>query len=212
MKDLTPARVADRLCELGLDEPERSGKAALFELALARFLALGAGPPEHVFWVPGRLEVFGKHTDYAGGRTLVAAVPRGFAVVAGRRAGSEVHVFDALREQGVVLDSVGREAQSPGDGARTTGWRNYVQTVVRRLAQQLSRAWAGCQPRVCERSPQGLGDEQLERADDRCSDRARACRCARAPARMAAERAYAARCRVLFRLHRERAELWCSRR
>ena len=31
-------------------------------------------------FVPGRLEVFGKHTDYAGGRSLVAAVPRGIAV------------------------------------------------------------------------------------------------------------------------------------
>ena len=30
-------------------------------------------------FVPGRIEVLGKHTDYAGGRSLVAAVPRGFA-------------------------------------------------------------------------------------------------------------------------------------
>src|SRR3954466_4396137 len=133
MKEITPARAADRLCELGLEESEHSGKNALFERALSRFLALDAGPPQHVFWVPGRLEVFGKHTDYAGGRTLVAAVPKGFAVAAGPRAGSEVHVFDALREQGVVLDSRGREANREGDIARTTGWRNYVQAVVRRL-------------------------------------------------------------------------------
>ena len=29
-------------------------------------------------FVPGRIELFGKHTDYAGGRSLVCAVDRGF--------------------------------------------------------------------------------------------------------------------------------------
>ena len=37
-----------------------------------------ARPPLALF-VPGRIEVLGKHTDYAGGRTMVAAVERGFA-------------------------------------------------------------------------------------------------------------------------------------
>ena len=34
------------------------------------------------FWVPGRLEIMGKHTDYCGGHSLLCAVPLGFAVVA----------------------------------------------------------------------------------------------------------------------------------
>ncbi|MGV2448389.1 UNVERIFIED_CONTAM: galactokinase family protein, partial [Bacillus sp. ATCC 13368] len=32
------------------------------------------------WFVPGRLEVFGKHTDYAGGHSIVAAVDRGIRV------------------------------------------------------------------------------------------------------------------------------------
>ena len=32
------------------------------------------------WFVPGRLEVLGKHTDYAGGRSLLAAVDRGITV------------------------------------------------------------------------------------------------------------------------------------
>ena len=32
------------------------------------------------WFVPGRLEVFGKHTDYAGGNSLLAAVDRGVTV------------------------------------------------------------------------------------------------------------------------------------
>ena len=34
------------------------------------------------WFVPGRVEVLGKHTDYAGGRSLLAAVNRGISVEA----------------------------------------------------------------------------------------------------------------------------------
>ncbi|MEO9227002.1 MAG: galactokinase family protein, partial [Gemmatimonadaceae bacterium] len=37
------------------------------------------------FWVPGRIEVLGKHTDYGGGRSLLCAVERGICVVAKAR-------------------------------------------------------------------------------------------------------------------------------
>ena len=34
------------------------------------------------FYVPGRIEILGKHTDYAGGSSMVAAAERGFSLVA----------------------------------------------------------------------------------------------------------------------------------
>src|SRR5690606_7084874 len=37
----------------------------------------GADDVAATFFVPGRIEVLGKHTDYAGGRSLLAAVNRG---------------------------------------------------------------------------------------------------------------------------------------
>src|SRR5690606_26235318 len=40
----------------------------------------GATDPMTSFFVPGRIEVLGKHTDYAGGRSLLCAVSRGFSV------------------------------------------------------------------------------------------------------------------------------------
>ena len=33
------------------------------------------------FWVPGRVEFLGKHTDYCGGESVLMAVPRGFLVL-----------------------------------------------------------------------------------------------------------------------------------
>ena len=87
-------------------------------------------------WVPGRLEIFGKHTDYAGGRTLVCAVPRGFAVAARARADGRLHLADARRGQSLLLDlSAPVEVE--------TGWRNYVAVVARRLARNFPGAPIG---------------------------------------------------------------------
>lgn len=44
------------------------------------------------WFVPGRIEVLGKHTDYAGGRSLLCAVERGFTVTATPASGSTVDV------------------------------------------------------------------------------------------------------------------------
>ena len=72
---MTPRHPADQLVALGLDTRDVQSRRALFDLVISRYRSAGMGWPLHVFWVPGRLEVFGKHTDYGGGRTVVAAVP-----------------------------------------------------------------------------------------------------------------------------------------
>jgi galactokinase len=134
---MTPGDLAARLVACGLDPAEVPSKRMLFELALE---TAGAGPRErapYVAWVPGRLEVFGKHTDYAGGRSLVCAVPRGLAFVARRRTGT-VHVVDARRQESVTL-----ELPDPATGApayRHKGWRHYVEVVVQRLARNFPGA------------------------------------------------------------------------
>jgi galactokinase len=136
MTVITASFAVERLVELGIDKGERNAKRALLELVLGRSGELEAGAAEHLFWVPGRLEVFGKHTDYAGGQTLVSAVPRGFVVAVARRGDGRVHIIDAVRRQDVWID--GRETDrgaNPESGHAQTGWRNYVQTVVRRLSR-----------------------------------------------------------------------------
>ena len=95
--------LAAALVERGLDAHERARRPCMFDRVLAASRATPAASRTHAWWVPGRLEVFGKHTDYAGGRTLVAAVPRGFVVVARPRADGELHVVDAKRGEAFVL-------------------------------------------------------------------------------------------------------------
>ena len=46
--------------------------------------ALGAADPAGLrgWLVPGRIEFLGKHTDYAGGRSLICATEQGFCFLA----------------------------------------------------------------------------------------------------------------------------------
>lgn len=111
-----------------MDPAEIPAKDSLYTSVLERHAALCGQPPEHIAWVPGRLEVFGKHTDYAGGRTLVCAVPRGFAVAATSRRDRIVQVLDPGRGEDVSIPLSGQRPSY-------TGWRHYVDVTVRRLAR-----------------------------------------------------------------------------
>ena len=84
------------------------------------------------WFVPGRLEVFGKHTDYAGGRSLVAAVPRGISLIASEADDGRVSLEDVSTGQQVVFPVDVQHL--PG------GWRRYVATVVRRLSRNFPGA------------------------------------------------------------------------
>lgn len=94
--------------------------------------------PEFAFFVPGRIEVMGKHTDYAGGRSLLAAVEWGFGFVGhGDPDGDGLHIFDADQGRAMHLPL----AISPGNAIR--GWGLYPSTVVRRLVQDFPEATGG---------------------------------------------------------------------
>ena len=59
------------------------------------FRTIDGGTPASRLFVPGRIEVIGKHTDYAGGQSLTCAVERGFAVSYRPRRDGLVRIFDA---------------------------------------------------------------------------------------------------------------------
>lgn len=80
-------------------------------------------------FVPGRIEVFGKHTDYAGGHSLVSAVPMGITVTAERTQDGSVDVIDSL----------------------------YVDTVVRRLRANFPQAALSARISLSSDLPQAAG-------------------------------------------------------
>jgi galactokinase len=125
---MTGAELAEALIAAGLDPSERAGKQALFTAIVDACTTRQHRAPERAWWVPGRIEVFGKHTDYAGGRALVCAVTRGFGVVATPRQDRNVTVTDAWRGDSVTL-------LAGLDATPQRGWRHYVEVTLRRLAR-----------------------------------------------------------------------------
>ncbi len=129
-------RIAERLAQAGFDAADVTARLALFDRAIAAFVKTTNRPPSWGWFVPGRIEIFGKHTDYAGGRSLVAAVPRGFALVAGSRADGVVSAHDARWD-------VAMDVRPPDDGRSFKGWANYVAVVARRFAHNFPGAPLG---------------------------------------------------------------------
>ncbi len=101
---MTGEQFSARLTRDGLDEAEGPRKRLLGDLALEHFGILAGGDRPVAVWVPGRIEVFGKHTDYGGGHSLVAPVPRGFIFIARGRSDRLVTMADAARGEGFSID------------------------------------------------------------------------------------------------------------
>ena len=91
--------------------------------------ALAGGGAASQLFVPGRIEVLGKHTDYAGGQSLTCAAERGFSVAFRPRGDRLVRLLDA--NDGRRVDFPAEADIEPAAGH----WSNYPMTVARRLAR-----------------------------------------------------------------------------
>lgn len=121
-------------------------KARLFATAER---ALGARVLKR-WYVPGRIEVLGKHTDYAGGPSLVCTVERGICVATWERHDSLVRVIDVVRE-------LSAEFPLSAEIAVPDRWSNYVATVVRRVARNFPSARHGADIVIASDLPQSAG-------------------------------------------------------
>ncbi len=116
--------------------PDARRGTAAFQRLDRELVSLGAPnqqEPPLALWVPGRIEVLGKHTDYGGGRSLLCAVDRGISALVRARepdAADErlVRVRDA--KHGLTAEFALAPHTAPAPGA----WANYPITVARRIA------------------------------------------------------------------------------
>ena len=142
--------LVQHLISAGFTESDARSRAALIGSVEEAFKERIGQAGRLRFWVPGRVELFGKHTDYAGGRSLVAAVPRGFGVVARERGDDVVRVIDVRRRDEAQI------SQTDTSG-RYHGWSTYVATVVRRLAANFPGARLGTDIVVASDLPPAAG-------------------------------------------------------
>ncbi len=142
--------LAAALERAGFDPDTAVSRAALTRRAATRLARVTTRPPYGAWVVPGRIEVIGKHTDYAGGRSLVGAAPRGLAVVAAPREDGRVRVLDAARGGRIELD--------PTEHDRSfSGWTRYVAVVARRLALNFPGASLGADIAIAGDLPSAAG-------------------------------------------------------
>ena len=144
------------LLAAGMSEHEAARKQALLERAEAALVRLPGvvGGVMVRFWVPGRIEFLGKHTDYAGGRSLLCAAERGICIVAAPRQDDRLRVHDAI--SGETLDQrmsehASLEATSPGH------WSTYVRTVARRVVRNFPAPLIGADIALASDLPQAAG-------------------------------------------------------
>jgi galactokinase len=115
----------------GLSAAAAEAKSPLFSRAAEALVQRGMASESvvYAFFVPGRIEVLGKHTDYAGGRSIVTAVERGFCMVAAAREDTRVTVT-AVEQDECIDCELAADLVVP-----ESGWANYPMTVMRRLAR-----------------------------------------------------------------------------
>ena len=153
--DLTnPDELAWHLSTIGLSKGASESRARLFAKAMDALTVVSTAHRERssvAFFVPGRIEVLGKHTDYAGGRSLVAAAERGYSMVAQPRDDSQMTVIDA-RNGETIRFRVDRDlAEHPG------AWSNYPMRVARRIAMNFPGAHRGADIAFVSDLPPGAG-------------------------------------------------------
>ena len=134
----------------GFTPAHAGSRGPLLSMAAVRLAATTTARPLGAWVVPGRIEVVGKHADYAGGRSLVAAAPRGFAVIAAPRSDQRVRVLDARYATEFELAATDRDRVYPG-------WTNYVAVVVRRLARNFAGADLGTDIAIASDLPRAAG-------------------------------------------------------
>lgn len=100
--------------------------------------------------VPGRIEVLGKHVDYAGGRSLLCTVERGIVIVARRRDDRHVILRDARRREAISLS-----LDSNARGA--VPWAIYPRTVLNRLSRNFGDVLQGADFALASNLPPAAG-------------------------------------------------------
>ena len=123
--------VVSVLTAAGLDADASASKAELLGTCASALREAGHDGETQVrpFFLPGRIDVFGRHADYPGGSTTLAATNRGFCYVAAPRDDRQVRLFAPRTGESI-------EIEYDGDVTLTAGhWSNYPMTVVRRSAR-----------------------------------------------------------------------------
>jgi galactokinase len=128
----------DLLRSAGMTAAGIDVNAPAFDAAFRAWSMLdGRTGAPRILFVPGRVEVLGKHSVYAGGSTLSCAVERGLAMVYAPRRDRTVRLVDARMRTPVEFPV---DPAMPIPAGR---WSTYPMTAARRLARNFGAPYPG---------------------------------------------------------------------
>ncbi|NOT09192.1 MAG: galactokinase [Gemmatimonadales bacterium] len=136
----------------GMSIPEAGRKEILFvnaRKALERLAPIDG--PLGAWFVPGRVEFLGKHTDYAGGRSLVCAIERGICALARPRTDGVVRIVEAAAGSRAEFDI------RPDLPVPEGSWATYPATVLRRVCRDFPAVVRGFDIAFASDLPQAAG-------------------------------------------------------
>ena len=142
--------IVDALVAAGMSHDEAARKEQLFAAAEDQLRARGVSCSRRWF-VPGRIEVLGKHTDYAGGRSLLCTAERGMCAAANPRDDSTVHINDAVDGRSIEFE-LSADLAIP-----ESRWGVYTTSVGRRIARNFSGELRGADIAIANDLPRGSG-------------------------------------------------------
>jgi len=133
--------------------------ADLFVRSARSLQASGTASDKEVIahFVPGRIEVIGNHTDYGGGRSILAAIERGCCMVAAGRTDSTLNVTDIIINDTATFQITTDLEPVVGE------WSNYPMTMARRIARNFPDSIRGADIAFASNLPQdaGLGSSSM---------------------------------------------------
>lgn len=133
-------------------DPQSNPVAELKSRALSSLREAGVDLSNASAWfIPGRIEFLGKHTDYCGGRSLLCAVERGICFVAVPRKDSIVWVIHREMGQRIGFPLNPRLEPQPGQ------WFDYLQTVARRVVRNFPGSLRGADVAIEANLPPAAG-------------------------------------------------------
>lgn len=137
-QSIEPDAAARSLARAGMSKPSveiKTRQLSILYEALARM-----NPDTQrttAYFVPGRIEVLGKHVDYAGGRSLTCATEQGICLVATPRDDWRIRMTDPVHKLDASFPLNPELEPLAGD------WTNYPMTVARRVARNFPKLGMG---------------------------------------------------------------------
>ncbi len=132
-KSANQNNAAQTLIQAGMSKPQAQRKSKLLAELTHTVSQMGGGRKPKTYFIPGRIEVLGKHVDYAGGRSLTCATEQGFCMAVSPRDDWRVRIIEPKRQL---------EASFPLDPQLepwTKDWTNYPMNVCRRIARNFPK-------------------------------------------------------------------------